>query len=95
MHGMAVALQVPEAWHRQGLFMGMHWIWWLFWVITLVIIGWAFLRLYLDRRQAQRRELERRRAEEVLRQQFARGEIHEGELLERLMALQNAVPVGT
>jgi uncharacterized membrane protein len=90
MDGMAIALQVPEVWHRQGLFMGMHWAWWLFWIITLAIIAWAFLRLYLDRRYAQRRELERRRTEAVLRERFHRGEIDERELLERLMALQDA-----
>lgn len=46
------------SWHSEGLFMGMHWVWWLLWIATLVILGWAFWRLRVERREA-RREAER------------------------------------
>lgn len=84
----AAFLQSTTVWHREGLFMGMHWVWWLFWIVTLVIIAWAFVRLFADRRQARLRELKRRQAEEALRERFSRGEIREDELIERLTALQ-------
>lgn len=83
-------MQQGEVWHRQGLYMGMHWAWWLFWIGLVLVLAWAFWRLYAERREAivgARRMIQ---AEEVLRQRFARGEIDEEELLGRMRALHAA-----
>lgn len=80
-------LQQSEPWHRQGLYMGMHWAWWFFWMVLFVVLGWAFWRLAAERRDAR---LSVRRlvvAEETLRQRFAQGEIDEEELLRGMRAL--------
>jgi uncharacterized membrane protein len=81
-------IQQSESWHRQGLFMGMHWGWWLLWIGTAAILVWMFWRMVADRREGQRRAQEILEAEEVLRQRFARGELGEGELMDGLRALR-------
>lgn len=83
-----ILLQASEAWHREGLYMGMHWIWWLFWIAVLLVIIWAFWRLRADRAERHREAVEKERAEEVLRARFARGEIDERELAGRMRVLQ-------
>ncbi|MGK7310975.1 MAG: SHOCT domain-containing protein [Candidatus Longimicrobiales bacterium M2_2A_002] len=83
-------LQQGEAWHRQGLYMGMHWAWWLFWIATFLVLGWAFWRLFAERRETEAGTRQMVEAEEILRQRFARGEIDEEELLERMRALHAA-----
>ncbi len=42
-------------WHNGGLFMGMHWIWWSFWIVVLAALLLAFWRLYADSRQMHAR----------------------------------------
>lgn len=80
--------QQGEAWHRQGLYMGMHWAWWIFWIAAIAILVWAFWRLAADRRQAHERVRRILEAEDTLRQRFARGEIDESELAEGKRALR-------
>ncbi len=87
-------IQSPEVWHREGLFTGMHWAWWMLWIVTLLVVAWAFVRLFLDRRLSERWKLERQTAEDILRERFARGEIEQEELVDRLRALQDQ-PLGT
>lgn len=82
------AFQASETWHREGLYMGTHWIWWLFWIVVLLVIVWAFWRLQADRSERHRETVEKERAEEVLRGRFARGEIDEGELAGRMRVLR-------
>jgi len=78
---------MPESWHHQGLFMGMHWAWWLFWIATVAIVLWAFARLATDRR-ATHREAERVRVlEDALRERHDRGEIDDQQLAHELIAL--------
>lgn len=85
-----IAVQDVGGWHHEGLYMGMHWIWWLFWIGTLAVLGWAFWRLYADRAGA-RREAERMlQAEGMLRERFARGEIDEEELARKMTALRTS-----
>ncbi|MGK7312494.1 MAG: SHOCT domain-containing protein [Candidatus Longimicrobiales bacterium M2_2A_002] len=83
-------LQQGEPWHRQGLYMGMHWAWWLFWIAAFIVLGWAFWRLFAERREARTGTRQMVEAEELLRQRFARGEIDEDELLKRMRALHAA-----
>lgn len=82
-----VFVQQGEVWHRQGLYMGMHWAWWLFWIAAFVVLGWAFWRLVAERREARAGTRQMVEAEEILRQRFARGEIDQEELVERMRAL--------
>lgn len=76
------------SWHRGGLFMGMHWAWWIFWIAAAAVIVWAFWRLRADRVDAHRSAERSLAAEEALRERFARGEIDEGELIEKMAALK-------
>lgn len=53
-------------------FGGMHWIWWIIWVLLLV---WIFFIPYPSSKRYSKKD----RALEVLRERFARGEIDEQE----------------
>ena len=75
------------SWHHDGLFMGMHFGWWLFWIVMLALLAWAFWRLAAERREVSRHREEWEDAEEILRQRFARGEIDEEEFSRRLKVL--------
>lgn len=85
---MILAIQQGEPWHSQGLYMGRHWAWWLFWIVAAAILLWAFWRIAADRKDAHERVRELVAAEEMLRARFARGEITEGELLDGMRALR-------
>lgn len=88
MAGNPLALQAPTSWHHQGMYMGMHWGWWLFWLAALAILLWAFWRLLAERSDTHREAEEMLQAEEILRRRFARGELDEEEFARRLAALQ-------
>ena len=77
-----------DSWHHGGLFMGMHWAWWIFWIAAAAVIVWAFWRLRAEPVDAHRMAERSLAAEEVLRARFARGEIDEGELVEKMAALK-------
>lgn len=84
-----LAQQMPGMpWHNGGLFMGMHWLWWGFWIVLLLVLLSAFWRLSADRRETGRSVAEEERAEEVLRHRFAEGEIDEEEFARRLKVLR-------
>lgn len=80
-------IQQSEPWHRQGLYMGMHWAWWFFWIALVLVLGWVFWRLVAERREARFNARRMIQAEETLRQRFARGEIDEAELLDAMRTL--------
>ncbi len=85
-----IAIQDAGSWHHEGLYMGVHWLWWLLWIALVVVLGWAFGRLFADRRGA-RREAERTlQAESMLRERLARGEIDEEEFARKITALQTS-----
>lgn len=88
MLALFFTIQQSTPWHRQGLYMGMHWAWWLFWISAAAILLWTFWRLAADRREAHERVREMIAAEETLRERFARGDITEGELVDGLRALR-------
>jgi putative membrane protein len=88
---MSMILQ--GSWHGEGLFMGMHWAWWIFWIAAAAVIVWALWRLRADRVDARRAAARSLAAEEALRERFARGEIDEDELAARMAALR-ASPEG-
>jgi len=81
-----------QTWHDGGMFVGMHWLWWFFWVLTLLVIGWAFVRSAADRSEAHRDVLHREAAEDTLRQRFAAGEIDEEQYTQRMKVLRETSP---
>jgi uncharacterized membrane protein len=88
--GQYYAMLEGTPWHRQGLFAGMHWAWWLLWLATIAVLIWAFWRLAAERREAHARCREIVDAEEILRGRFARGEIGEAELVDGMRALRGS-----
>lgn len=88
-------IQQGEVWHRQGLYMGTHWAWWLFWIALVLVLAWAFWRLFDERREARLGARRLVLAEEILRRRFAAGEIDEEELLESMRALHTARTSGS
>lgn len=85
---MLLALQMPRSWHDGGMLIGMHWAWWTFWIITLLVLGWGFWRAFADRSKTHRQVQREEAAEEELRRRFARGEIDEDEYADRLRVLR-------
>lgn len=84
MQGMA------QGWHHEGLYMGMHWAWWIFWMLVLLVLVWAFVRLSRDEHSRRRETEEKESAEEILRRRFGRGEIAEEEFARRMQALRGS-----
>lgn len=82
--------EVPSSWHHGGLYLGAHWMWWLFWIFVTVVVAWAFLRLVRDERSRDRWEVRREGAEEILRRRFGEGEIDEDEFLHRMHLLRES-----
>lgn len=85
---VVAAIQQTAPWHRQGLYMGIHWAWWLFWIAAAAILLWAFWRLAAERREAHGRARNLVSAEETLRERFGRGEITDRDLRDNLHALR-------
>jgi len=83
-------LQMPS-WHDGGLFMGMHWLWWGAWVLTIGLLGWAFVRLARDRANVNRRFTQEEVAEEALRKRFAVGDIDEEEYMRKVKVLRETM----
>lgn len=82
MQGMA------QGWHHEGLYMGLHWGWWIFWILVLVVLIWGFVRYFSDERERRRGSDRKESSEEILRQRFGRGEIDEDEFARRMKALR-------
>ena len=55
MDGGVNAVLQQMSWHDGGLFMGMHWMWWLVSLGAFCLLAWAFVRLYADRAEIRRR----------------------------------------
>lgn len=75
-------MQMSPEWHHQGLFMGLHWLWWLFWILVAFVVGWAFWQILRDERGLDREERRREEAEEALRRRSGAGEIDADEFLQ-------------
>jgi len=82
------AFQMPYTWHRGGMFVGMHWIWWSLWLLTICVLLWALWRLFRERSEIHRRVERQEAAEEALRMRFAAGEIDEEEYARRMRVLR-------
>ncbi len=79
-----------QGWHHNGHYMGIHWGWWIFWLLVLVVLVWALVR-YLPRDPDRGRDTETgESAEEILRQRFSRGELDEVEFAEMMRTLRES-----
>jgi uncharacterized membrane protein len=85
---MNALLQAGAPWHREGLFIGVHWAWWIFWIATLAALAWALCRWRVERRETRGDAERGLAAEEVLRRRFDRGEMDEDQYLRELASLQ-------
>lgn len=85
---MTTPAQMPRSWHDGGMFMGMHWLWWSVWILTLALLLFAFWRVIADRSETHRQMESEEAAEEELRRRYARGEIDEEEFERRLRVLR-------
>ena len=63
-------------------FGGMHWIWWILW---LILLCWIFLIPYPTPGQNRRKD----KAMEALRERYARGELSDEEFEQKKKVLQN------
>ena len=80
-------------WYGDGHMVGMHWGWWIFWLVVVGFLVWLVARTTgsaangggstppLSPRQSP---------EEILRERFAKGEITEEEFRERLRAIRDS-----
>ena len=82
--------QMSDSWNEGGLFMGMHWAWWIFVVGTLLVLIWAFWIAFADRGPTHGKAVTREAAEEALRERFARGVINEEQFVEILRVLRES-----
>lgn len=88
IHSMHV-FQTQPFWHHDGM-MGMHWGWWLLWLVILVGAAWAITAAFRSRRGGSSGGPAGRSAEDLLRERYARGEISEEEFEEKLRALRES-----
>jgi len=86
---LSSAWQMTTSWHNEGMFMGMHWVWWSIWLLTIVFLLWGFLRVFSDRSETHRRAGRMETAEEALRKRFATGDIDEEEFARRMRILRD------
>ena len=89
---LTILIIQEAAWHRGGMFMGVHWAWWLFITFGVVVLLWGFVRLVADRAATKRDAARLRQAEAELRARFARGEINEEQLANQLTTLLGIGP---
>jgi uncharacterized membrane protein len=82
-------VMIQEAsWHRDGMFMGgVHWAWWLFIIVGVAVVLWAFARVLSDRAATKKDAARMRQAEADLHARFERAEISEEQLTSQLAAL--------
>jgi uncharacterized membrane protein len=87
-------VMIQEAsWHRDGMFMGgVHWAWWLFIIVGVVVLLWAFARVVADRDATRKNAARLLQAEADLRARFESGEITEEQLTSQLAALLGIGP---
>jgi putative membrane protein len=71
--------------HYGGHWLGMHWGWWLFWLLLIGLGIW-----FVTRSGGSERSVRGAGAEEALRERYARGEISEEEFRSRLRVLRES-----
>lgn len=82
--------QMPRSWHDGGMFIGMHWAWWSFWILTALVVGWGLWKAAADGSAPPPPAPRQEGAEEELRRRYARGEIDDEEFARRLEVLRRS-----
>lgn len=83
---MQILAQARWGMHDGSHWMGMHWGWWLFWLVLLAVLLWVLLRS--GSRTGGGPTSSGSDAEEELRRRYARGDISEEEYQDRLRVLR-------
>lgn len=86
----ALLYQIGPFHHQDGMWMGWHWAWWLFWLVVLGVVVWGLTRVARGAASPTRGRKGLAEAEQVLRERFARGEISREEYEERLVVLRGS-----
>lgn len=78
-------------WYGDGHMVGMHWGWWIFWLVVVGFLVWLVARTTGDRSSGGAPPPPAPRSpEEILRERFAKGEISDEEFRNRLRALKDS-----
>lgn len=77
-----------NGWYHNGHFWGMHFGWWIFWILLLAAVIWIFSRSAAGRSSDPQAHTSRDDPEEILRRRFAAGDIDRDEYEERLQELR-------
>lgn len=78
-------------WYGDGHMMGMHWGWWIFWLLVIVFLVWLVARTTGGASTGSASPPPAPRSpEEILRERFAKGELSEDEFRKRLRALKDS-----
>lgn len=88
IHSMHV-FQTQPFWHHDGM-MGMHWGWWLLWLVILVGAAWAITAAFRSQGGEGPGGSAGRSPDDLLRERYARGEISEEELQEGLRTIRES-----
>lgn len=84
-------LQAFPQGHHEGMYMGLHWAWWIVWLAIGMALLWGLARtLAWHPTDASSSDRDRASAEEILRARYARGEISEPEFRDRTRALRQS-----
>lgn len=73
---------------HDGWMWGMHWGWWIFWVIAIAGLVWAIARAQQDRAAPPPTTPARETPLEILQRRYAEGEISTEEYEERKRRLE-------
>lgn len=85
---LLMAQRGQTMWYGNGHMVGMHWGWWIFWLLVLALLVTFVIRAK-DGRGTPSGPASRS-AEDVLKERFAKGEIAEDEYQERLRILRES-----
>lgn len=72
-------------WHPDGVYLGMHLIWWLFWIVLLIVVFGVLV--------PTPRSSRRTTALEILQRRYAAGELTTQEYEERRARIERDVPL--
>ena len=76
---MSMLSQMSGGGATYGMYMGLHWVWWLVWLAIIGVLVWALARGLSGAGRETRSPPHTDSAEDVLRARFDRGEISEEE----------------
>lgn len=85
--------QEGSMWYGDGHMVGMHWAWWIFWIVVVAFLVWLVARTTASGSTGGGTpppSAPRQTPEEILRERLAKGEISEEDFRERLRVLKGS-----